>query len=209
MERAFRFMNIYRNRLRISGGFTLIEVLISLAILAIILTALYNTFFLTRKAMDRVEGSLVKYQEARMLLDSMRREADGLYFKTGVKGTYFVAEDKDIFGKPASKLSMTSFSFHGGVVAFSYWVEEKDGVMDLLKKEDNPIVPNDIKGMTVAEDIEGFSVEIRTGDKWVKSWDTGITNQSPPIVRFTLSFKDKGKLVSLSEIARPKVEGSL
>ncbi len=48
-------------------GFTLIEMLLALALLSIVLGALYSTFFLSHRAMEGIDGGLVKLQECRRI----------------------------------------------------------------------------------------------------------------------------------------------
>jgi hypothetical protein len=54
------------------------------------------------------------------------------------------------------------------------------------------------------DNIESFSIETLTNDKWIRTWDSGETGKLPDIVRFSIVFDDKGKLVKLTEYARPK-----
>ena len=50
-------------------GFTLLEVLIAVAILSIVLTALYGTFFMSSRAMEDMDESTTKLQESRKAID--------------------------------------------------------------------------------------------------------------------------------------------
>ena len=59
------------------GGFTLIEVLLSLALLTIVLGVVYSSFFTVQRALERFDGISLKYHEARTALDIIRREIDG------------------------------------------------------------------------------------------------------------------------------------
>ncbi|HYA13014.1 MAG TPA: prepilin-type N-terminal cleavage/methylation domain-containing protein, partial [Syntrophales bacterium] len=72
---------IKRGRIRgKTQGFTLIEVLIAIAIMAVVLIALYNTFDLAGRAVFGVDRSLVKLQEARAFVDTLKREIESAFY---------------------------------------------------------------------------------------------------------------------------------
>ncbi|MBI5740837.1 MAG: prepilin-type N-terminal cleavage/methylation domain-containing protein [Nitrospirae bacterium] len=203
------------------AGFTLIEVLISLTLLVIVLGAVYGSFFSVRRVLDRFDDVSVKYHEARTALDIMRREVEGALLKNAGGGqadtrveiansTAFVIKDRDVLGKSASEMSLTALSFRGSSVnALSYYVEEKDDKLILLKKEAPHGVRSGEYSTGVIEGIEGFSVETFFRDRWVRTWDTADTGKLPEVVRVSISFEDNGRTVKLTEYARPRVGGKL
>ena len=91
-------------------GFTLIEMLLAIAILSIVLVALYSTFFLSQKAMEGAGDTLVSLQEGRMAIDTLRRELDSAVFSASNQFTLFMMKDTDIYDKKVSTLSFTAFS---------------------------------------------------------------------------------------------------
>jgi prepilin-type N-terminal cleavage/methylation domain-containing protein len=192
-------------------GFTLIEVLISIAILSIVLAAIYSTFFLAHKAIDGMDESMVKLQESRRALDILKCELDSAYV-TSDEHTFFRMSDRDIFGKGASQLEFTTFStLRPGLSRISYYVEEKDGKLNLLKKIESPYsTTGEDKGFAIIEDLSGFTVEAKyDDDTWVRTWDTEINRGKPPEIRISLSMAIKGKQVTLSDISMPKIGGSI
>lgn len=201
------------------AGFTLIEVLVSLALLTIILGAVYGSFFTVHRAIDRFDGISLKYHEARTVLDTMRREIEGGILKNpqspdpdGINKTAFIITDRDIFGKPASRLNLTAFSFKSaGIYTISYYAEKKDNTINLIKTE-MPLITGQIKvlsgnaqTMEIMEGIEGFTVEALYEGRWIKTWDTSRIQNLPDIVKLSIEFDDKGDKVKLVEYARPKV----
>ncbi len=205
------------------GGFTLIEVLLSLVLLTIVLGVVYSSFFTVQRALERFDSISLKYHEARTVLDIIRREIDGAILKksqlpdSDENQTAFVIEDRDTFGKPASRLRLASFSFKGsGLKAISYYVQEKDENLVLVKAESYPFMLSAEKNMTdtspgkeyameMIEGIEGFTIETLFNDKWIKTWDSKETGTLPEAVRFSIEFDDNGKKVKLTEYARPKI----
>jgi len=205
-----------------SPGFTLIEILISLTLLSIVLGAVYSSFFSVRRMFDRFDGVSLKYHESRTALDIMRREIESALLKnpgtpvvtesdTMIKdSTAFIMKDRDILGKNSSELDLTALSFRGGMIdTISYFVEEKEGKLNLMKKEGPLGMQSGEYKMEIIEGIEGFTAETLFNNQWIKTWDTGTTGKLPGTVRLSIEFEDNGKKVRLVEYARPKIGGGL
>ncbi|MEW6162295.1 MAG: type II secretion system protein GspJ [Nitrospirota bacterium] len=182
------------------GGFTLIELLLAFAILSVILATLYSTFFLSHKALDGIDSSLLKLQECRATLDVMRREVDSIH-------SLLKVDDRDIYGRQTSRLVFTAFSsLRPGLSMISYFIEEKDGKLILLKEINSAYMSdNKAESVEIIEDVEAFMVEVKYNDKWVKTWDSFITHSIPQEIRITLTTKLKNKTVLLFETVRPKI----
>jgi len=198
--------------IRCSSAFTLIEVLIALALLTIVMGAVYTSFFSVHRALDRFENVSLKYHEARTALDIMRREIEGAIVKNprsedeNKVTAGFVIKDRDILGISASSLELTSYSFRGNsLISVSYFVTMKDGTLSLIKQESPPGLQQKGYSLDFMEDIRGFTVETLFNTTWVKTWDTATTGKLPEIVRLSIEFDDNGKVVTLSEYAKPKV----
>ncbi|MEW6674564.1 MAG: prepilin-type N-terminal cleavage/methylation domain-containing protein [Nitrospirota bacterium] len=206
--RNFRIFNfefsILNFRLPKAGGFTLIELLLAFAILSVILATLYSTFFLSHKALDGIDSSLLKLQECRATLDVMRREVDSIH-------SLLKVDDRDIYGRQTSRLVFTAFSsLRPGLSMISYFIEEKDGKLILLKEINSAYMSdNKAESVEIIEDVEAFMVEVKYNDKWVKTWDSFITHSIPQEIRITLTTKLKNKTVSLFETVRPKIGRSI
>ena len=188
-------------------GFTLLELLVSLALLSIILAAIYSTFFLSQKAIEGVDELLLKLQECRMTMDTMGREMDSILYSTVNKNSLFKIEDRDFFGKDASGVTFTSFSpLVPGLSVISYYVEEKDGVLSVFKKIKNASdTSGDPEGIEVIEKIEAFTVEVLNDGKWIRTWDTAVTGKIPERIRVTVKITMKDRLVVLYETATPRI----
>jgi general secretion pathway protein J len=193
-------------------GFTLIEVLVSLTLLTVILGAVYSSFFSIQRAMERFDKVSLKYHETRTALDMIRREIESSLIKNprekdiSKEKASFIIKDRDIFGKSTSSIEFTAFSFRGNNPnTISYFVESKDGKLHLLKTE-KPLLRSFKKyTVEIVEDIEGFTVETLFNKKWVRTWDTANTGILPELVRISIEFEDNGKIVKLTEYARPRI----
>ncbi len=191
------------------NGFTLIEVLISLTLLSVVLGAVYGSFFTVQRAVSRFDDVSLKYHEARSALDIIRREIEGSFFDENSNGntknrTFFKIIDKDNFGKSTSIMNFTAYSFKGfSSNSISYFVRENNGRLDLFKTASPAAI--DIPGYTidVMEGIESFSVETLFNNKWVKTWDSTDIEKRPDTVKVSIEFNDNGKIIKLTEYARP------
>jgi len=185
-------------------GFTLLEVLIAVAILSIVLTALYGTFFLSSRAMEDMDESMTKLQESRKAIDILRRELEAAYYNKSDEKTFVKILDKDLYGKQATQLEFTAFTtIRPGLSKISYYMEETDKKRTLFKKIGSSFGKEESEGTDIIEDLEEFIIEAKYQDKWVKTWDTGITKETPDEIKISLSVMIKGRKVTLSDMARP------
>jgi general secretion pathway protein J len=199
-----------------SAGFTLIEVLIGLTLLTIVLGAIYSTFFMVQRALERFEHVSLKYHEARTTLDIIRREIESAYIiKPQHKDitrnkTLFLLKDRDIFGKSASTVYFTAFPYRDkNLHVLSYSVEESENKLKLLKM-DAPAVTisalfSKLYQAELMDGIDGFSIETLFNNKWVKTWDASQINKLPDSIRVSILFDDNGKKVRLTEYAKPRI----
>jgi general secretion pathway protein J len=191
-------------------GFTLLEVLIAVAILSIVLTALYGTFFLSSRAMEDMDESMTKLQESRKAIDIIRRELEAAYYNDNDENTFVKILDKDLYGKQATQLEFTTFTtIRPGLSKISYYMEEKDKKRTLFKKIGSSFGKEESEGTDIIEDLEEFTIEAKYQDKWVKTWDAGITKKMPDEIKISLSVMIKGRKVTLSDMARPMYNKSV
>jgi general secretion pathway protein J len=192
------------------AGLTLIEVLIAVAILSIVLTAIYSTFFLSYKAIDGMDESMLKLQESRMAIDILKRELDSTFYRGNDTNTLLKIQDRDINGKQASQLTFTTFSpLRPGLSRISYYIENKDGKLNLFKKLGLPYGKEETEGFDIIENLEAFTVEVLYNDRWVKTWDTDVTKSIPGEIRIGLSIMIKGNKMTIFDVSRPRVDRSV
>ncbi len=201
-------------------GFTLIEVLVSIAIIAMILTYLYSSFFLGKRAVDLLDDSLVRLQEMRMAADMLRREIESAFYSSDKDYTLFRLEGKDIYGKDASSLTLTTLSsLSPGPLRVSYFVDE-DKTSLRLRKYSTKLTgrPDAIRDseredsdstVDILEDIESFLIEARYRDDWVRTWDSNLAHGIPEEIRFIIAVNIKGKRYVISEVARIRIGRAL
>jgi general secretion pathway protein J len=187
-------------------GFTLIEILIAVSLTAILVTALYQTFFSVIKTGDIVEEGLDKYLEAGRFLDKFEQEVNAAYYKTTNPETIFAGEKR----RMASEVSFTTFTHPilkegmpaSDLSAVRYFVdEEKDG--DIIYKEIwNPFIGKRFK-IEALKRVKGFDVSFFNGKDWAFAWDSSLEKKLPEAIKVSISIEE-GK--ELSAIAAPKIK---
>ncbi len=200
-----------------SKGFTLLEILIALLLLAILTTVLYGSYFAVVRARDRASGGMEARRELGATLDLLRREiASAQYNADDKQRLRFVVEDRDNFGKPASNLELTTLAPssggalpESGIIDVQYRMLEKDKQQILTRQErDVFFAPDTLPIDPQMEHISAFLVECYDGSKWVKSWDTALNGRLPPRVRITIQFDEGSKPVEFTVYATPRLASS-
>lgn len=91
-------------------GFTLLELLIALAIATLIITAAYVTLFSLNRAHEAASQGMEQRRVLSSTLDMFRRELASLRYFSDDSRLRFVVEDRDYFGKPASTLTFSTLA---------------------------------------------------------------------------------------------------
>jgi len=204
-------------------GFTLLEILIALVLLAILTTVLYGSYFAVVRARDRAYDGMEARRELGATLDLLRREISAAQYDSAEKQLpkekqllRFVVEDRDNFGKPASNLELTTLAPPSGgagpgsgVIDVKYRMLEKNKQQILTRQErDIFFTPDTVLVDPQMEHISSFLVECYDGSKWLKTWDTDLNGRLPPRVRITIQFDEGGKPVEFMVYATPKLVSS-
>lgn len=176
-------------------GMTLLEVLVSIAIVAMIGTLLYGAFHGMNRSRTNMDVVNDRYHQGRAALSRMAREMSAAFLSAhepfgaqlgaqqSPRQTAFIGGDS----RPADRVDFTSFS-HRRLRADAHESDQNElsyfaaqdpdtGNLDLVRRESKYIDDDPAHGGTVqvlAEDIESFDVQFldpMTGE-WVDSWDS-------------------------------------
>lgn len=211
----FCLKNAENNFLLANRGFTLLEVLIAVVLIAILSSALYGSYFTVLQARERAAEGMEARRELGGTLDLLRREIASSLYNRNDKRLRFVVEDRDNFGKPASNLELTTLAApsaqvrsESGVINVQYSILDKNRRYLLMRREkDVQLELTTVPSYPQMEQVNAFLVECYDGSKWVRSWDTALNGRLPLQVRITVQIEEKGKPLEFSVYSAPKVTG--
>ncbi len=209
-------------------GFTLIEIMIAVAILAIVSSLVYGSFARVFDARELVGRVQERYHNVRSALERMSREISMAFIydcrelatPTGERRmwTTFKVEregkiDRMIFDS-FSHLRMVRDSNESDQNVITYYGEEDPddpSVMNIMRKEKVRIDGEPEEGgqaMILCHDVESLHFELWDENKqdWVEEWDcTQVErqNQMPKLVRINLTVtNEQGEEMPFSTISR-------
>jgi len=188
-----------------------------MALLVILTGALYGTYFSVMNGREAAVSGMEARRELRTTLDMLRREIASAYFNKfnkAKKKQFFIVEDRDFFGKPASTISFTAIApprdaqYGSDLVELKYQPIEKDNKIVLTRQEKDFYLDDKPYSIPQMEELEGFLVECYDSGKWVRSWDTALNNNRlPESVRITLRVKEGDKIAEYTATASPRIKG--
>ena len=190
-------------------GFTLLELLIALALLVILSGTLYGTYFGLVRGRETAAAKMDQRRTLSTTLDQLRRELSSAMLNRNNNRLHFVVEDRDYFGKPASTLDFTAIvPPRAGRLPLSdqaqltYKIVENEKKLSLARQEKDLYYIRDAVPYPQMEELEGFLVECYDGSKWVRTWDTSLNGgRLPKYVKVTITLRQGEKTVDYSTIA--------
>lgn len=188
---------------KLSWGFTLIEVLVALAIFSIILTVLYSSLFVSSRALKGSDTALLALHELRAAMDRIQREVEAALPEK--EDEYqFIVRDRDLFGTQTSQLELTThLSASRGPSAVSYYVEQMEDRLVLFKRSAPAYEGLDrAREAEMLDEINSFTVEASDGGMWLKTWQG---KRLPDELRITISMPYMGRDLTLTKTFRPKI----
>lgn len=194
-----------------SKGFTLLEILIGLALLSVLVLALYGSFFTVLRGQSAINDELEMTRAASRFMDTFSREIHAASFKTNNPKISFIGERVEIRGKSADRLTLATIiypTFKQGrpssdLLSIRYSAEEgPDKRLALYKEAWNPYTGERGIKAEVIEDVEGFEISYFNGKDWAKAWDASLEKGLPKAVRVRIEVKDKGDIRKFSTLAR-------
>jgi general secretion pathway protein J len=201
-------------------GFTLIEVMVAMAILAIVSTLVWSSFRQTALTKQNVEAQAARYRTVRLALDRMAREL-AMAFLSQNEDTAQPERRTRFVGKRHTTVDELTFSYFGhqrlyedsaeaDTAVVQYYSEpdrERRGITNLMRRETRRLgygKPEDLSGQRdiLCDDVVRLKVDYwDSRDKtWREEWNTtsadGQPDRLPNKIKLTLTVHDeRGKEV--------------
>lgn len=185
----------------LAGGFTLIEVLLALGIIATVLTLLLFAFTGAGRSLDILTERSSQFRQIRITMDRMGADLFGAFSSPAVDAATFTCKADQFSGKPASTLIFTAFALPDlsgprpatDIVKVRYYAKVgSDGkTIDLYREQsDLPFIENQIPAgeSRLATGLLGFRVEMSSGDQWTSDWPSRDAGASKGRVPKKISF---------------------
>lgn len=202
----------YRTRCHANSqvGFTLLELIISIAILSAVLVTIYATLSMGARTWDKGERDIDKVQRMRVLMDLLSREIKAAYPYKVTPGELDTHKEFYAFDGKKDYLSFVScIPLHGGTGRLSwltFWVEEGVGLVvverDALRSdifEERETIDKDEMVVLDANvtDIRFEYYRAEEGDteetaeensSWEEKWDAEEERSLPGAVSVSVNF---------------------
>ncbi|MDG2303768.1 MAG: type II secretion system protein GspJ [Candidatus Binatia bacterium] len=181
------------------AGFTLLELLVGISILAIIVVAQVTPFQQTIESRDRAEASVQMSSAARITLMRLSEELTGALAFDDERLRFSLLDRT--FDEPASELRFATTGarrVQGGardpIDVVRYYLErdpDRPGSMLLMKQQLPSVAAQGVEPVTmlVLEDVQSFQAELLPpGGSWLTQQEPSA--EVPRAVRLTLSVDD-------------------
>ena len=202
-------------------GFTLLEIMISIGILVVILTIVYNTFNSSIRAFTTIDEHGDAYGEARGVLNRMSKEIGSIYMSGDNLNTGLLGEDRDEDDLPFDSLHFTSLSHirwvkdsrESELCEIGYFLEtdrEREQTF-LFRREDWNVDGTLEEGgiaLELAEGVDGLNFRYYDGEEWLDEWDSKAQGVLPKAIEVVLLVEDpNGNRIPLSNIITVRMAG--
>lgn len=171
-----------------SAGFTLLEVLVAIALASLLLTSIYGVFAAASTAKQQVEKQGSALHLGRVVIARLDRELLGLALDTHA-GETILSGGQNEQGEPFIRfLTWTNSSPQPGLRVVSYRLgPDPDQRMTLWRAEKSVYQRDEVGEERLAQGIEEMAFEFYDGQNWRESWRSG----RPRLVRLRLNLQDR------------------
>ncbi len=197
-------------------GFTLVEILVAMAIIVTIVSMVYGSYFATSKSTQAYKSKMTLSQQGRKVLGQMARHIRCSYANKADKNTYTVSIPQQGKTDPASLINyfkgnsdepsgeilhlVTTSGFSVGLVPsnglfeVTYKLDKSRGLLFSSQRRlaaTSKSVEQKKKWQQIAEDIESLKLAFFDGQKWLNKWDFKDKKQLPFAVKINITWEDE------------------
>jgi general secretion pathway protein J len=188
----------FRRMRKGNGGFTLIEVLLALAMSALLLTTVYWTYFSINRSIDAASEGREAMETGRSLLEIFKQDIRGI----SPRRITLTGSNGEIDGQKAATIDFATTAYLGPetrqVTRVGYsLVQDSEGKKILVRKQTRNLrdeVTEFEMRSELSRIVSALALDFYDGTDWVDKWDSREKGALPKQVRITFDVSDdKGK----------------
>jgi len=198
------------------SGFTLVEILVAMAIIVTIVSMVYGSYFATSKSTQTYKSRINLSQQGRKVLEQMTRQIRCSYANKADKNTsqtsihqqgkadpvveinYFNG-NSDEPSEEILHLVTTNGLFVGkgppdGLFEVTYKFDKSRGILFSSQRRFASTTKSAVqknKWQPIAEDIERLNLAFFDGQKWQNKWDFKEKRELPSAVKINITWEDE------------------
>lgn len=198
-------------------GFTLVEILVAVAIIATIVSMVYGSYFATSRSAQAYQARTSLFQQCRKVLNQMARQIRGSYAGTTEKQTdtdsaiswqrkKMFENPNDYFGggpdDPSGEILhivttngiFCSQDQTGGLFDATYKFDKSAGVLFVSQRRFINTSENVVEKQNwrpVLRNVKSVELAFFDGQQWIHSWDFKNKKTLPCAVKVNISCEDK------------------
>ena len=199
-------------------GFSLVELLVAVALIAAILSMVYGSYFATSKSAQTCKARITVSQQGRKTLEQMARQIRCSYAGTvadrtetepveaGSKQTGMILEDSisyfngnsvaprgEILHLVTTNRLFGEKELADGLFAVTYKFDKRASILSLSQREfvGTAQKTGEKNWRPIAEGVKSLELTFFDGKKWLRSWDFKDKKILPCAVRIEISYEDE------------------
>ena len=199
-------------------GFTLVEILVALAIIVSIVSMVYGSYFATSKSAQAYKSKINLSQQGWKTLEQMTRQIRCSYASKADKNIYPASIPQQGKAFPANVINYfngNSDEPSGEILhlvttnGFSVGLVPSNGLFEVTYKLDKSrgllfssqrrfaTTPKSVeqkkKWQQISEDIESLKLSFFDGQKWQNKWDFNDKRELPFAVKINITWEDENR----------------
>jgi hypothetical protein len=180
-----------------------LEILVAIAITAVIFSLVYGSFSTSFSVSDRIMEDREFYRTVRVTLSRMIHELESAYWNPDEEGTLLMGSHAQVDGYPRDSVRFTSLSHYrrgaenreSDLNLLRYYLEEDRGHSTLLlfhEEEVNlfSLTPKTQQVFELGERLKGLEFKYYDGKEWVENWDSTERRGLPKAIEINLVLED-------------------
>lgn len=198
------------------SGFTLVEILVAMAIIVTIVSMVYGSYFATSKSAQAYKSRITLSQQGRKVLGQMTRQIRCSYANKADKDTHQISIPQQGKADPASVINyfngnsdepsgeilhlVTTSGFSVGLVPsnglfeVTYKLDKNRGLLFSSQRRfasTTKSAAQKNKWQPIAEDIESLKLAFFDGQQWLNKWDFKDKRELPFAVKINITWEDE------------------